>query len=74
MNDLDVLRFFRFQAQPLLLHLYMEARLDAPTSNFDHKIEGPRLVAALREQGFSFQFISKDEEHSSKTHHGEKKS
>ena len=60
MNDLDTIRFYNFQAQPLLVHLYMEAKLQIPT-HFDYKIEGPRLVAALREQGFSMNFKLDDE-------------
>jgi hypothetical protein len=59
MNDLDTLRFYRYQVQPLLIHLYLEAKLEAP-STFDHKIEGPRLVATLREQGFSINFPIED--------------
>jgi hypothetical protein len=56
MTETEIVRFFNFECQPLLLMLYQEARISPPTTKFDHKIEGPRLVAALREQGFSFQF------------------
>ena len=55
MKDIDALAFFHFQAHPLLLHLYLEAEIDLPL-RFDHKVEGPRLVAALRAQGFAAQF------------------
>ena len=56
-KDIDVLRFFRFHLHPMLVHLYLEANLEVPME-FDYKIEGPRLVAALREQGFAAQFKS----------------
>ena len=56
-SDKEVLQFFRFHLHPMLVHLYTEARLEVPVE-FDHKIEGPRLVAALREQGFATQFKS----------------
>jgi hypothetical protein len=55
-NDSDVLRFFRFQLHPMLVQLYMEAQLEIPLKSFDYKIEGPRLVAAFRAQGFSTKF------------------
>lgn len=58
MTDEKALQFFRFQAHPLLVHLYMEAQLEVP-DEFDNKIEGPRLVAALRAQGFATQFNGK---------------
>lgn len=61
MNELDKLHFFNFQCQPLLVHLYLEAKLSVP-DKFDCKIEGPRLVAAFREQGFSFHFIEAEPE------------
>ena len=54
-KDIDVIRFFRFHLHPMLVHLYMEAQLEVPL-DFDHKIEGPRLVAALRTQGFTLKF------------------
>jgi hypothetical protein len=63
-SDTDILRFFRFHLHPMLVHLYMEARLEVPVK-FDYKIEGPRLVAALREQGFSTKFPAIDEPASS---------
>jgi hypothetical protein len=56
-SDKEVLRFFRFHLHSMLVHLYLEAKLEVPLE-FDHKIEGPRLVAALREQGFATQFKS----------------
>ena len=56
-SDKEVLRFFRFHLHPMLVHLYMEAKLEVPLE-FDHKIEGPRLVTALREQGFATRFKS----------------
>ena len=56
-SDKEVLRFFRFHLHPMLIHLYMEAKLEVPLE-FVYKIEGPRLVAALREQGFATQFKS----------------
>jgi hypothetical protein len=56
-SDKEVLRFFRFHLHPMLVHIYLEAKLEVPIE-FDHKIEGPRLVAALREQGFATQFKS----------------
>ena len=57
MSDEQILKFFRFHLHPLLVHLYMEAKLEVP-NEFDYKIEGPRLVTALREQGFATQFKS----------------
>lgn len=58
MRDSEILKFFHFHCHPLLLHLYIEAQLEVP-EQFDYKIEGPRLVAALRAQGFAAQFNSK---------------
>ena len=56
MTDTEILQFFHFQLHPLLVHLYNESRLSFPMTKFDYKVEGPRLVASLREQGFSMQF------------------
>ena len=58
MTDEQVLKFFHYHMHPLLMHLYLEARIEVPTQ-FDHKTEGPRIVAALREQGFITQFKTK---------------
>jgi hypothetical protein len=41
--------------RPLLLHLYEHAELDIP-KEFLIEVEGPRLVAALRTQGFNAVF------------------
>jgi len=57
-TDEKILKFFHQQLHPLLAHLYLEARIEVP-QEFNHKVEGPRLVAALREQGFSTQFKTK---------------
>ena len=54
-SDKEVIRFFRFHLHPMLVHLYMEAQLEVPM-DFDYKIEGPRIVVALRAQGFKTKF------------------
>ena len=58
MNDELILKFFRSQLHPLLAYLYLEARVEVP-EEFDHKVEGPRLIAALRAQGFATKFNCK---------------
>ncbi len=40
---------------PFIVHLYDEAKIEMPVV-FDPDIEGPRLVASLRAQGFASQF------------------
>ena len=57
-SDTEVLRFFRFHLHPMLVQMYMEAKLEVPEF-FDHKTEGPRLIAAFRAQGFDLHFIDK---------------
>ena len=59
-HDDEIVRFFCTQLSPLLLHLYKEAQLEVPTVFHAH-IEGPRLVAALRTQGFTAQFTTQSE-------------
>ena len=54
-NDEKILRFFHHHLHPLLMFLYTQSKLEAPL-DFDWKLEGPRLVVALREQGFATQF------------------
>lgn len=44
---------------PLMCHLYQEAGLKLP-EKFNPDTEGPRLVAALRAQGFATQFKEVD--------------
>lgn len=55
-TDAEVVRFFHHHIHPLLIHLYVEARIEVP-DEFNYRTEGPRLVAALREQGFNLHFI-----------------
>lgn len=45
--------------RPLLLHLYDAADLQIPVEGFDPAIEGLRLVATLRTQGFNTRFPGK---------------
>jgi len=54
-TDAEIVRFFHHHFHPFLVHLYKEARLEIPPA-FDYAIEGPRLVAALRAQGFDLKF------------------
>ena len=61
-SEIHALAFWQFQARPLLAMLYREARLVYPSERFDWATEGPRLVAALRNQGFDFHFIDKQGE------------
>ena len=55
-DEIHALAFYTFQVQPLLKHLYKEAKLTMPR-RFDYLTEAPRLEAALREQGFDLHFI-----------------
>jgi hypothetical protein len=59
-NDEEIVRFFKTQLQPLLMHLYQEAQLEVPVS-FHASVEGPRIVSALRTQGFTAQFKTEKE-------------
>ena len=58
LSDSEVIRFFRFHLHPMLVLFYTEARLEVP-EYFDWKVEGPRLVSALRAQGFDLKFTDK---------------
>lgn len=56
LSDHEIATIFEAEFKPLLVHLYSEAGLAIPQTHFDHLEEGPRLVVALRTQGFNAKF------------------
>ena len=57
-SDREIALAFETAIKPFILYLYSEAELDIP-EGFVPATEGPRLVAALREQGYATHFSTR---------------